>query len=153
MTGVCRRALHLTVGMTFVAALSACSADVRIHGYAPQDEDLATVSVGVDTRGSVRRKIGRPGASGIFSDQGWYYVTSKVEHYMYNDPKVVDRKVVAVIFDQNDVVAAVNTYGIEDGRIIDLETQTTPTYGRRLTILEQAFGNIGVTAEDIFGSN
>ena len=52
------------------------------------------------------------------------------------------------MFDQNDVLASVTEYGLEDGRVIDLETKTTPTYGRQLTILEQAFGNIGVITED-----
>ena len=135
-----------------VAVLGACAADIRNHGYSPPQEDLARINVGVDTRGSVRRKIGRPGSTGIFNEQGWYYVSSQVEHYLYNDPRVIERKVVAVLFNENDVVAAVNTYGMEDGRIVDLETNTTPTYGRQLTILEQAFGNIGVSAEDIFGN-
>ena len=60
----------------------------------------------------------------------------------------------AVLFDRNDTVAAVNEYGIDDGRIIDLESETTPTHGRQLTILEQAFGNIGViTEETLTGEN
>ncbi|MEM7056715.1 MAG: outer membrane protein assembly factor BamE [Pseudomonadota bacterium] len=152
MTGF-RRAFFQTSAVLAVAVLlGGCAAEIRNHGFAPVDEDLARVTVGVDTRGSVRRKIGRPGASGIFNEQGWYYVSSKVEHYLYYDPEVIDRKVVAVLFDENDVVASVNTYGIEDGRIIDLETNTTPTYGRELTILEQAFGNIGISAEDVFGN-
>ena len=153
MTGFRRQFFRTSTVIAAVGLLGACSAEVRSHGFAPVDEDLARISVGVDTRGSVRRKIGRPGASGIFSDQGWYYVSTKIEHYLYNDPEVVDRKVVAVLFNENDVVASVNTYGIEDGRIIDLETKTTPTYGRQLTIIEQAFGNVGVTAEEVFGSN
>jgi hypothetical protein len=37
----------------------------------------------------------------------------------------------------------VNRYGLEDGRVIDLATRTTPTFGRELTVLQQLFGNIG----------
>lgn len=152
MTGFRRRFFQTSAILAFAGLVAGCAPEIRSHGFAPQEEDLARVTIGVDTRGSVRRKIGRPGTSGVFSQQGWYYVSSKVEHYLYYDPEVVDRKVVAVLFDENDVVAAVNTYGIEDGRIIDLETNITPTYGRELTVLEQAFGNIGVTAEDIFNN-
>jgi len=154
MTGFRRRIFQTSAILAVAAVVGGCSPDIRSHGFAPQDEDLAQaqVTIGVDTRGSVRRKIGRPGTSGIFNERGWYYVSSKVEHYLYYDPEVIDRKVVAVLFDANDVVASVNTYGIEDGRIVDLETNITPTYGRQLTILEQAFGNIGITAEDIFNN-
>jgi outer membrane protein assembly factor BamE (lipoprotein component of BamABCDE complex) len=125
-----------------------CSPVVRNHGYAPPVEELADLQVGLDTRASVQSKIGRPAGTGVFTDDGWYYVSSKVEHLTYHAPEVVDRRVVAVLFDENDILAAVNEYGLEDGRVVDLEAKTTPTYGRQLTILEQAFGNIGVITED-----
>lgn len=128
-----------------------CSPVIRNHGYAPQEEDLSQIRVGQDTRGSVRRKIGRPGGTGIFTDDGWYYVSSQVEHLAFYEAEVIDRRVVAITFDTQDVVASVKEYGLEDGRIIDLETAVTPTYGKELTILEQAFGNIGVITEDVLG--
>ncbi|MEM7422535.1 MAG: outer membrane protein assembly factor BamE [Pseudomonadota bacterium] len=135
-----------------VLAVAGCTAVVRNHGYTPTDEDVAQIRVGQDTRGSVRRKIGRPGSTGIFTEEGWFYVSSRVEHLAYYAPEVIDRRVVAVIFDERDVVAAVDRYGLEDGRIIDLETNTTPTRGRELTILEQAIGNIGVNPETVIGN-
>lgn len=136
-----------------LAGLTAgCSPEVRTHGYVPVEEDLAQVRPGQDTRGSVRRKIGRPGSTGIFTDQGWYYVSSEVEHYMYNEPRVVDRKVVEILFDNSDRVIAINRYGLDDGRIVALEPTITPTYGRELTVLEQAFGNIGIATEEVFGT-
>lgn len=143
-------------GLVLVAllggGLSGCAAEFENHGYAPDDELLATIAAGQDTRGSVRRKIGRPSTSGIFTETGWYYVSTTVEHYMYHEPKVADRRVVAVEFDENDVVAAVNVYGIEQGRVIDLQTRTTPTHGRQLTIVQQVLGNFGkVTGADIVG--
>lgn len=131
-------------------ALGACAAEIRNHGYAPSPVEMSEIQVGVDTRGSVRRKIGRPGGTSVFTDDGWYYVASKVEHYLYNDPKVVDRRVVAILFDGNDVVTAVNAYGYEDGRVIDLETKVTPTYGRQLSILEQLLGNLNTVPADVF---
>lgn len=152
MTGFRHQFIRTSAALSIAALIAGCSAEVRNHGYAPIDEDLARVAVGVDTKGSVRRKIGRPGTTGVFNERGWFYASSQVEHYLYHAPEIVDRKVVAVLFDENDVVASVNTYGMEDGRIVDLETNTTPTFGRELTVLEQAFGNIGVTATDIFGN-
>ena len=141
-------------GLALVAMLggviSGCSPVMKNHGYAPDDELLAGISAGQDTRGSVRRKIGRPSTTGVFTDTGWYYVATTIEHYMYHAPKVSDRRVVSVQFDANDVVAGVNVYGVEDGRIIDLQTRTTPTHGRELTILQQLLGNLGtLTGEQL----
>lgn len=134
-----------------VAGLAAgCAPIVEQHGYAPLPEELAEIRPGVDTRETVVRKIGRPASAGIFTDEGWYYVSSRVEKLTYHAPRVTDRRVVAVVFDPNGVVAGVNQYGLQDGRVIDLETETTPTYGRQLTILEQAFGNLGVITGSVF---
>ena len=133
-----------------VAGVTACSPVVQQHGYAPLPEELAGITPGVDTRATVVRKIGRPASTGIFTDEGWYYVSSKVERLTYHAPKVVDRRVVAVTFRPDGVVAGVNEYGLDDGRVIDLATETTPTHGRQLTIVEQAFGNIGVVTGSVF---
>lgn len=147
-----RSTVKTAIACAVVAGIvSACAPVVRNHGFAPPDEDLAQIRVGQDTRGSVLRKIGRPGGSSVFTDNGWYYISEKVEHLTYHAPEVVERRVVAVTFDSNDVVASVNLYGLEDGKVVDLETETTPTYGRELTVLEQVIGNIGITAPDLFG--
>lgn len=147
MRGVVVAAL---LGGALTGVLAACEPVTRSHGYTPDDALLADVTVGQDTRDTVAQKIGRPITTSTFDDEGWYYVSSTIEQYLYNAPRVVDRRIVAVRFDDNDVVADVNTYGVEDGRIIDLATQTTPTHGRELTILQQVLGNLGrITAQDV----
>ncbi len=145
-----KRVAGLVLAAIIGGGLSGCAAEVKNHGYAPDDALLAEITAGTDTRGSVRRKIGRPSTTGVFTDAGWYYVATTVEHYLYYQPKVTDRRVVAVQFDADDVVAAVNVYGLEDGRIIDLQTRTTPTHGRELTILQQILGNIGSLSGEQF---
>ena len=130
------------------AVLAGCSPVVSTHGYAPPDAELEEIVVGQDTRGSVRRKIGRPGLDGIFTDEGWYYVSTTIERLTWHAPEVTDRRVVAIRFDESDTVASINRYGLEDGRIVDLETRTTPTRGRELTILQQVLGNIGNLSAD-----
>ena len=145
------RTLKSTIVVAGVAvALSACSPVVKNHGYAPVPEEMTDIRVGLDTRGTVQSKIGRPGGTAVFREDGWFYVASKVEHYMYYEPKVVDRRVVAILFDENDIVASISSYGLEDGKIVNLETGTTPTYGREMTILEQLFFNIGTIPADVF---
>lgn len=140
------------LALAVAGTLGACAPVVKSHGYAPADAELTAIQVGQDTRSTVRRKIGRPGGTGVFSKEGWYYVATKVEHYTYNEPKVVERRVVAVLFGKDDIVKSVRQFGLKDGRVVDLETKTTPTYGRELTIIEQLLGNIGAIPPDVFTS-
>ena len=139
----------IVLGSALFGSIVSCAPVMKLHGYAPIEEELASIRAGQDTRGSVRRKVGRPGGTGIFTEEGWFYVSSTVEHHTFYQPEVIDRRVVAILFDERDIVRAVNSYGLEDGRIVDLETNTTPTFGRELSILEQAFGNLGVITEDL----
>jgi outer membrane protein assembly factor BamE (lipoprotein component of BamABCDE complex) len=146
---VAKRAAGVVLVAVLGAAAAGCAPIVQTHGYAPDETLVAEITAGQDTRGSVQRRIGRPSATGVFDDSGWYYVATTVEEYLYHGPKVVDRRVVAIEFGENDVVTAVNSYGLEDGRIIDLQTRTTPTHGRKLTILQQLLGNLGrIRGED-----
>lgn len=143
----------ISVSAFVLMGIAACEPTVRNHGFAPDPELVDTIRAGSDTRGSVRRKIGRPGLDGVFANDGWYYIASTFEHLTYHAPKIVNRRIVAITFNEDDVVASVNTYGLEDGKLIDLETRTTPTAGRELGILEQALGNIGLDVGGLTGDN
>lgn len=147
-----KAAAGAVVAIAIGLAGAGCAPVIRTHGYVPVPERLAEIEVGRDTRGSVQRKIGRPSASSTFDDDGWYYVSTKVRHETYKEPKVIERTVLALSFDRAGLLTEMNRYGLEDGRVIDLETRTTPTYGRQLTILEQLIGNLGsVRGQDLVG--
>ncbi|MEO1000479.1 MAG: outer membrane protein assembly factor BamE [Pseudomonadota bacterium] len=122
--------------------LAGCEATYRGHGYAPVAEELAGIQPGIDTQLDVIEQIGRPGGIGLVEDDAWYYVASTVEHMTYQEPKVVDRRIVVVLFDEAGTVEDVRQFGIEDGQVIDLVTRTTPTFGRELTVVQQLLGNI-----------
>lgn len=129
----------LSAGM----ALSACEPVYVNHGFTPQIAELDTITAGEDTRGSVLRKLGHPTSVSSFKSDVWYYSASKVEKYAFYAPKVIERKVVVVRYDENGLVSDTALYGIEDGRVMNLVTRRTPTYGRELTVLQQIFGNLG----------
>jgi outer membrane protein assembly factor BamE (lipoprotein component of BamABCDE complex) len=136
-----------------VASIAGCAPTYTNHGFAPQMEALQDIAAGVDTRGSVMRKLGRPSADASFEDDTWYYVASRMEHFAFYEPEVIERTVVSVRFDPNGLVSEVDRFGLEDGRIVSLVTNTTPTYGRELNALQQIFGNVGrVNAGDVLGN-
>ena len=43
----------------------------------------------------------------------------------------------------SEKVSFVEEYGLQDGNIIAFNSESTPTRGRELTILQQLFGNLG----------
>jgi outer membrane protein assembly factor BamE (lipoprotein component of BamABCDE complex) len=125
-----------------VALLSACAPTIRIHGFVPPESDVARITPGFDSIATVEEVLGRPASRALLGDSAWFYIQSTVENYTYNPPRVIDRTVLAVTFDENGIVQDIARYGLEDGRIVNLTTRTTETGGRTLGVLEQIFGNL-----------
>lgn len=149
-----RSAATISAALALALALGGCAATYSNHGFTPQLAQLDEIEAGLDTRGSVQRRLGRPSTIGSFDSDTWYYIASRMERYAFYAPRVVDRTVVVVRFDEAGLVSSVNRYGLEDGQVVDLVTRTTPTYGRELSVLQQIFGNVGrMNPGDILGSD
>ncbi len=135
------------IGLTMVL-IAACSPITRDHGYVPTDEELALITVAKDTRESVATKIGRPSASGLLNDVGWYYVESRFVTKGALQPKEVNREVVAISFTEAGVVENIERFGLEKGQIVPLSRRVTTDNVKGATILQQLFGNVGGLTTD-----
>lgn len=69
-------------------------------------------------------------------------MSSTFENYTYHAPQVIDRRILAVTYNDKGVVTGIARYGIKDGRVVNLATETTETGGQQLGVLEQLFGNL-----------
>ena len=137
-----------------IILLSACSAIYRNHGYVPVDAELEVVQVGVSSREDVAQAVGRPSASGLLNDQGWYYVQSRFKHLGPLKPEEIDRQVLAITFDSRGIVENVERFGLEDGRIVPLSRRVTETNIKGVGFLRQIFSNFGrLRAADVIGDN
>ena len=132
-----------TCALATLALTVACEPVRRTHGYAPRPAQLAEVTIGSDSKPVVAGKIGRPTTLGAFDTDDWYYITRSTESRAFLEPKLVSQEVVVVGFSDNGVAESVDRYGVEDGRVVNLVTRTTPTRGKRLTFLQQLLGNVG----------
>ena len=137
-----------------VALVAACASVMRKHGYAPIEEDLAQVEVGVDTRETVLAKIGAPTITGVLNESGIYYVSSVFRHFGAAAPEEVSREVVAITFSAQGLVTNVARYGLEDGGVVILSRRVTEDNVRDSTLIRQLLGAIGnFSAADLIGSN
>ncbi|HEX5008465.1 MAG TPA: outer membrane protein assembly factor BamE [Hyphomonadaceae bacterium] len=135
------------------ALLAGCAATRDFHGYVP-DQALATdVQPAVDTRSTVLARLGTPSTTSIFDDNLWVYMSSTREVLTFYYPKVVAREIVAIQFDEDDVVSDVLVYDVNDGRTLAYNSRVTPTRGRELGILEQLFGTLGSLRNQLPGQD
>jgi outer membrane protein assembly factor BamE (lipoprotein component of BamABCDE complex) len=141
--GSARPGVRMALAGLALLALSACADIVRNHGYAPSDDDLATVAVGKDTRETVAFKVGRPSAGGLMQDTGWYYVQSRWSQRGATAPRETDRQVVAVSFDARGRVSNVERFGLADGQVVALSRRVTDSNIKGVGLIRQLMGNLG----------
>lgn len=134
-----------------IVSLAACVERIRTHGYVPDEEDLTQITVGVDTRDTVSEVLGAPSTSGIVDDSGFYYVRSAFRHVGPTEPRVIEREVVAISFDESGVVTNVERYGLEDGRAVVLSRRVTDNRDGGNGLLQQLLRNIGNFGPSVFG--
>lgn len=123
-------------------ALSACSPTFRHHGFIPPVEELEQIVVGVDTRGTVESLVGAPSSTGIERQEGWYYISTRIKHFAYREPEVIERQMLAISFDEEEVVANIERFDLTDGEVIPLNRRITETPVKGPGFWSQILGNI-----------
>lgn len=135
--------VRFALAILAVASMAACSAVYRNHGYVPSDDDLAEITVGVDTRATVDEVVGAPSAGGLLEGGDYYYVRNRVRHLGMMKPEVTERQVVAISFDQGGVVKNIERFGLERGQVVPLSRRVTSSSVEGKGFLRQLLGNIG----------
>ena len=138
--GVFRQLLGATA---LAALLVACAPNITQRGNLPDPELLSRIQPGSQTRSQVADILGSPSSIATFGEEIWYYISSQTETLAFYEPEILDQKVIAIAFDDAGRVKTVRTYGLEDAQKIEPVSRTTPTGGRKFTVFEQLFGNLG----------
>ncbi len=134
--------------MALALLVAACSGNVNVHGNLPDPELVAEIEPGSYGQRDVAGLLGSPSTISTFGDSRWYYVGQRVSTFAFFKPKVLERNILVVSFDDNGRVADTRTYTLADSRDIDPVDRITPTEGRDLTIVQQLLGNFGRFSPD-----
>lgn len=139
-----RNILRLTAALAALGLAAACAPVNTYSGFSAErnNVEIPDPQIGIDTRSTVTQRFGSPSTTAVMDQDSWYYVSSVQERVAFYTPRITDRQVMVVRFD-GETVSAVEKFGIERGQIVAYNSNTTPTRGRELGILEQIFGNIG----------
>lgn len=152
MTAIRNRVIS-ALALCCLMLVMGCSATYRNHGYVPPEEDLQNLVVGVDTRATVDDVVGPPSLSGVQADGNYYYVRSRVREYGMYRPQVVERRVLAISFNDNDTIANIEEFGLEDGQVVPLARRVTDSSVVSNGFIRQILSNIGnINPASAFGN-
>jgi len=124
-------------------ALAGCSSIRESRGYVIDNVLLQSIQPGIDNLRSVEGTLGRPTYTSQFGEPTWYYVSSVTGRRPLVRPRIRSHAVLAVKFDADGNVRAVDRTGIDQVVYLRPDGDKTPTLGRERGFLEDLFGNIG----------
>jgi len=115
------------------------------HGYVVSPDALEQIPVG-SSKDQVLIALGSPSTTANYGNDVFYYISqTRYRPAEFMADKIVDQRIVAVYFDKKDQVERVANYGLQDGKVFDFITKTTPTGGADENFLQQVLvGVIGV---------
>lgn len=122
-------------------ALAGCTTanfgETMYNGYVVDEESLALIPVG-SSREQVLLTMGTPSTTATFDSEVLYYISQKRQRSAaFMKPRLVEQSVLAIYFDKDGVVERKANYTLQDGKVFDSISRTTPTGGRDLTFLQQ----------------
>ncbi len=135
----------LVAGAAAALLLTGGCSRIRAHqGFLVDSLIVNSVSPGVDNRESVEGALGRPTFVSQFGPERWYYISRDTKQLAFASPKPTDQLLVTVQFDANGNVAKVDRNATLD-QVANLSPvgDKTPTLGRKRSLLDEIFGNIG----------
>ncbi|MGQ2906660.1 MAG: outer membrane protein assembly factor BamE [Aliihoeflea sp.] len=116
------------------------------QGYVVDEQMLELVPVG-SSREQVTLALGTPTTTATFDNETYYYISqTAVRNVAFQNPRVVDRKILAIYFGADGRVSNIANYGLQDGRVFDFISRTTPTAGGDVNFIQQMItGVVGGT--------
>jgi outer membrane protein assembly factor BamE (lipoprotein component of BamABCDE complex) len=101
------------------------------RGYQVDQDTLAQIKVGSTTKQEALAALGTPSTTSTVGGDAWYYIGQKMHRALAFMPvQMTDQHVLAVYFDKSGKVSRLANYGMQDGKVFDYVTRTTPTGGQ-----------------------
>jgi outer membrane protein assembly factor BamE (lipoprotein component of BamABCDE complex) len=121
------------------STLTACVGEEFQRGYLVDERAVSQVKKGMSAE-QVLDTLGTPSTVSTVGNKNWYYISQVSRRSMQFMPEqVVDQRVTAVYFDRNLRVERVALYGIQDGKVFDFISRTTPSGGEDQSFIGQIF--------------
>jgi outer membrane protein assembly factor BamE (lipoprotein component of BamABCDE complex) len=121
------------------AGLGGCTSESFQKGYILPTGALEQIPIGA-SQDQVLIVMGTPSTVATLSGEVFYYISQRAERPVAFMPqKVTDQRVIAIYFDKNRQVQRIANYGLQDGRIFDFISRTTPTSGQEMSYLAPIF--------------
>ena len=131
---------RLAAATVLASPLAACTMGEEFQrGYVVDENAIGQVKQRMSAE-QVLQTLGTPSTVSTVGNKNWYYISQRSSRtFQFLGEQVVDQRVTAVYFNNNLRVERVALYGLQDGRVFDFISRTTPSGGQESSFLTQIF--------------
>jgi outer membrane protein assembly factor BamE (lipoprotein component of BamABCDE complex) len=113
------------------------------HGYIVDEQKVAQVRPGMSAD-QVLQTLGTPSTVSTVGNKSWYYISQTSRRRVaFMGESLTDQRVTAVYFDRNLKVERIALYGIQDGKVFDFISRSTPSSGEDNNFVGTLFRGLG----------
>ena len=87
--------------------------------------------------------MGSPSTTSENNGDKFYYISNKFYKYAFLTPKEIERTIVVIEFDKNELITTIEEYALKDGKVIDYKSEKTVPGGTEATFLQDLFDSSG----------
>jgi outer membrane protein assembly factor BamE (lipoprotein component of BamABCDE complex) len=135
---------RLALVLTLAAPMGACIGyDGTIQrGYQADASTMNQLQPGLPAE-KVLTVLGTPSTTSTVGGDAWYYISQTANRKAaFMNPTVTDQRVMAVYFGKGKKLERVANYGLQDGKVFDYLSRTTPTAGGDTPFLQNMLTNL-----------
>jgi outer membrane protein assembly factor BamE (lipoprotein component of BamABCDE complex) len=137
-----RWVMPIVAALAMGVLLAGCFTEVYNRGFMVPEGALEQIPMGA-TQEQVLIVLGTPSTVATVNGEVFYYISQRTEQTAFMPAKIMDQRVIAVYFDKNRRVERLADYGLQDGKLFDFVSRTTPTSGKEVTSLTYMFKIFG----------
>ena len=135
---------NFLITLLMLFSLNSCVSQKLVHGNLPDAELISILKVGIDSKKSTTQILGEPTFRGVLGDNSFYYVGTVNSKLAFLDPKLDTQFILEINFDKNNKLKKLFLYDEDESINVSMSSLETKHSGKKLTFLQQIFGNIGV---------
>jgi outer membrane protein assembly factor BamE (lipoprotein component of BamABCDE complex) len=130
--------------IALILNLTSCLSRVEKKGYMFELSDANLLQENVTHKDEVLKYMGYPTLTSYVNDEIWLYIAEEKKYLLFFKPKTIDREILLVKFDDNNVVKKLQKLGLGDGdKNLKFSSKYTEVADHEESLYKSIFGNIG----------
>lgn len=126
-----------------IFCLNSCLKRVEKRGFSFDLTDYEAIEEGVTGRDEVRRIMGSPSFVAGLDGEIWLYFAQDIEKFLFFKPKVVERRIFLLGFDDFGVVSRLENYDLDDEKKVKFARAKTEVKSTKQGFFKSIFSNVG----------